>query len=187
MKNKAVFLDRDGTIIEDRNYVYRIEDFIPLKNSVEGLKMLMNLGYLLVVISNQSGIARGYFSEAHLHQFFSFFSDFFSSHGIYFSGVYYCPHHPEGNIRQYSMECKCRKPHTGLFRQAIEDLEIDPKASFTIGDSMRDIIAGNRSGTKTILITKRAIHKNDSLIAKPDFTAADLLEAAVLIKNNSLQ
>ncbi len=187
MKNRAVFLDRDGTIIEDRNYVYRIEDFCPLKNSVEGLKMMMDMGYLLVIISNQSGIARGLFSESHLNQFFHYFNDYFNSRGVYFSGIYYCPHHPQGKIEPYKKDCDCRKPGTGLFLQAAAELEIEPALSYAIGDSLRDIAAGNRIKANTILITGKTEAEYRDYQEKPDFTARDLLDSAFIIKNNSLQ
>lgn len=188
MHNKAVFLDRDGTLIEDKGYVYRIEDFMPVSNVLKALSIMADLGFMLIIITNQSGVARGYFSESHLNQFFKYFNDYFNSNGIYFAGIYYCPHHPDGTVSGYIKECECRKPKTGLFERAISELAVEPEISYTIGDSARDIIAGNLMKTTTILISENIDSYIDSAkgLDIPDYKVSGIMEAARIIKENSL-
>ena len=117
MKNKAVFLDRDGTINVDKNYVYKISDFEFIDGAIEGLKKLQDLGYLLIVISNQSGIGRGYYNKNEADILFRYMKDELEKNGVYLSEMYYCPH--------YNETCNCRKPELGLFYQAQNEFNID--------------------------------------------------------------
>ncbi|MDB5119093.1 MAG: hydrolase, HAD-superfamily, subfamily [Sphingobacteriales bacterium] len=150
--NKAIFIDKDGTLIPDVPYNVN-PDLIHLElNCVEGLKRLQNAGYLLVIISNQSGVARGYFKEDALAEVEMKLKSILTNENIQLNGFYYCPHHTEGTVSPYSIECLCRKPLPGLILKAAEELSIDLKHSWMIGDILNDIEAGNRAGCKTILI-----------------------------------
>ena len=123
--NKAVFLDRDGTINVDKNYLYRVEDFEFLPGVIEGLKAFQKAGYLLIVITNQSGIARGYYSERDYEILTDYMRNELQKKGVFLTDVLYCPHHPDGIIPKYRINCECRKPKLGLFYQAINKWNID--------------------------------------------------------------
>jgi D-glycero-D-manno-heptose 1,7-bisphosphate phosphatase len=146
--NKAVFLDRDGVINRKGTsyYVFREEEFIFNKGVTEALSYFSSKGYLLIVITNQGGIARGIYNETQLAKLHSFMKEKLAQSKINLTDIYYCPHHPEVS------ECECRKPGTQLFEKAIKKYRIDPKKSFMIGDSEIDIIAAEKMGIKGILI-----------------------------------
>jgi D,D-heptose 1,7-bisphosphate phosphatase len=143
--NRAVFLDRDGTINMDRGYVHRREDFILLPGAVEGLRLLQAAGFLLIIVTNQSGIGRGMFTEEEYLEFQKWVSDTLAREGVKITAQYYCPHSPEDG-------CICRKPATGLFAQAARDWELDPDASIAIGDRMRDLSICEERGAEGYLI-----------------------------------
>lgn len=136
--NKAVFLDRDGTLNVEKHYLYKIEDFEFLPGVIEGLKLLQEAGYLLIVITNQSGIGRGYYSEEDFNILNHWMLETLEENGVTVNAVYYCPHLPDAQVAKYRKECECRKPKLGMFLQAIEDFEIDLNKSYAIGDKIRD-------------------------------------------------
>lgn len=147
--NKAVFLDRDGVINDGTlYYTYRIEDFKFNADVFESLQLLVKAGFLLVVITNQGGIAKGIYSDADVEQVHTYMLQELHKHNIPLAGIYYCPHHSDVS------ECDCRKPKPGMILQAMRDLNIDPAQSYMIGDSKRDIEAANAAGVKGILIEK---------------------------------
>ena len=150
--NKAVFLDRDGTINKDKNYLYKQEDFEYIEGAVEGLRLLCNMGYLLVIITNQSGIARGYYTEEDYLRLERWLKKDLLDKGVRIAGSYFCPHLPAGVVSQYAKECNCRKPKTGLFWQAAKDLNIDMDMSYAIGDKVRDLSICGESGVRGILL-----------------------------------
>lgn len=137
--NKAVFLDRDGTINVEKHYLYKITDFEFIPGALDGMKLLSNAGYLLIIITNQSGIARGYYTEDDYQTLNRYMLQECEKNGIKITDTYYCPHLPEARIKDYSLDCECRKPKTGLFRQAIEKYNIDLSTSYAIGDKLRDL------------------------------------------------
>lgn len=137
--NKAVFLDRDGTLNVEKNYLYKISDFEYLEGAKEALKIFQDLGYLLIVITNQSGIARGFYTEEDFYKLSSWIENDLSESGIVLTKQYYCPHLPDSKIKKYAKDCECRKPRLGLFLRAVEDYEIDLNESIAIGDKERDI------------------------------------------------
>jgi D-glycero-D-manno-heptose 1,7-bisphosphate phosphatase len=187
MKLKAVFLDKDGTLIPDIPYNVNA-DLISLNGGVvEGLQLLQSNGYLLVIVSNQSGIAHGYFTVDDLDKVKDTISTICSKVGIYVDGFYYCPHHPDGTVELYRAECNCRKPYPGLLLKAAEEKDIDLSSSWMVGDILNDVEAGNRAGCKTILIN----NGNETEWAPgservPDYFARDLAEAAkyIIAANN---
>jgi D-glycero-D-manno-heptose 1,7-bisphosphate phosphatase len=137
----AAFLDRDGVINEDRGYVHRWSDFVFLPGAVDALKRLQDQGFLLVIVTNQSGIGRGYFTEQAYSSLTNRMIEGLQSRGVRIDGVYHCPHLPSAVGRDAT--CSCRKPLPGLIERAIEDLLIDRARSFIVGDKPSDIAAGN--------------------------------------------
>lgn len=136
--NKAVFLDRDGTINVEKHYLHKIDDFEFLPGVIEGLKILQDAGYLLVIVTNQSGIGRGYYTEYDFLVLNNWMLETLRKQGVEISKVYFCPHLPDAPVEKYRMDCECRKPKISMYQQAITDLDIDVNTSFTIGDKIRD-------------------------------------------------
>jgi D-glycero-D-manno-heptose 1,7-bisphosphate phosphatase len=149
---KAVFLDKDGTLVVDVPYNVDTGRIKLMDDCLTGLKHLQQHDYLLVVVSNQSGVARGYFKEEALIAVRQKLTALLQAEGIKLNGFYYCPHHPEGIIEPFAADCDCRKPKPGLLLKAAGELNIDLQASWMIGDILNDVEAGNRAGCKTILI-----------------------------------
>jgi D-glycero-D-manno-heptose 1,7-bisphosphate phosphatase len=144
MKNKALFLDRDGTVNVEKNYVFRIEDFEFREGIFELVYDFFKRGYLIFVITNQAGIARGLYTHEAFQILNDWMVDQFSVHGITISGVFYCPHHPD-----FDGECDCRKPKPGMILKAKEQFNLELKNSFLIGDKISDIQAGLNAGIGT--------------------------------------
>lgn len=155
--NKAVLLDRDGTINIDKNYLYKAEDFEFTHKAVEALELLQKQGYKIVIVTNQSGIARGYYTEEDVALLHEWLKKYLSEKGIQLDGIYYCPHHPDGVIKKYAMKCNCRKPALELYYKAISELDIDPDASFAVGDNFRDLEICKETGVKGILISDKGL------------------------------
>ncbi len=152
MKNKAVFLDRDGVINEDFGYVHKIENFHIYPEVFPALRKLQEAGYKLLIVTNQSGIAVGYYTEEDFLKLTDYMLNVFKKEGIHIDKVYYCPHHPEGVIPELSFKCDCRKPESGMIKQGIKEFNIDPSASFLIGDKENDIKAAHKEGIKAALV-----------------------------------
>ena len=151
MKNKFVLLDRDGVINIEKSYLHKIEDFEYEKNVVEGLLKLRDLGYRFAIITNQAGIARGYYTEEDYLKLQSFIEDDLFKKGIKIEKSYFCPHHPNVSGK-YGIECNCRKPNTGNFELAIKEFDIDVKNSFMIGDKITDLIPAEKLGITPVLV-----------------------------------
>ena len=149
---KAIFLDRDGTINRDVNFLIDFKDFELIEGSLEALKILQDLDYHLFIVSNQSGIARGYLDEARLAEIHARLTELLLERGVRIAGIYYCPHLPEGTVARYAVECDCRKPKPGLILQAAREHGIDLSASYIVGDRLRDVEAGRAAGCRSILI-----------------------------------
>ena len=169
---KAIFLDRDGTINVEKDYIYKSEDLVFEEGTIEALKTFKNLGYILIVVSNQSGIARGYFTEEDLNIFNNNMNEILKKNGIEITEFYCCPHHPDG-IGEYKKVCECRKPNNKMIEDAIKKYNIDREKSYMIGDKTSDIGAGLKSNLKTILVKTgyglkdmEKIDKNETLICE---------------------
>ena len=176
--NKAIFLDRDGTINIDKGYVYKPDDFEFLPGAIEGMRILQKSGYLLIIITNQSGIGRKFYTENDFDVLNQFMLSELEAEDVKISGIYHCPHVPSEN-------CLCRKPLTGMFEQAIRDFDIDINASFSIGDKLRDLGICEKTECRGFLIGKTE-HEEiiDDVIAgkyKRVKYAESLLEAAKII------
>ena len=169
---KAIFLDRDGTINVEKDYIYKSEDLVFEEGTIEALKTFKNLGYILIVVSNQSGIARGYFTEKDLNIFNNNMNEILKKNGVEITEFYCCPHHPDG-IGEYKKVCECRKPNNKMIEEAIKKYNIDREKSYMIGDKTSDIGAGLKSNLKTVLVKTgyglkdmEKIDKNKTLICE---------------------
>ncbi len=149
---KVIFLDRDGTLNEEVNYLYRREELILFDGVPEALKLFKEHGYRLVVVTNQAGVARGYYGEEDVVKLHRYMNDLLRPRGAEIDAFYYCPHHPEHGIGGYAISCHCRKPETGLFEMAERRFAVDKARSWMIGDKMSDILAGKNYGVHTALV-----------------------------------
>lgn len=152
--NKVVFLDRDGTINVEKHYLHKIEDFEFLPNAIEGLRLLRDAGYLLVIVTNQSGIGRGYYTEKDFHLLNNWMLEALRCQGVEISKVYFCPHLPDAWVEEYRVDCGCRKPKLGMYQQAIADLDIDVNLSFAVGDKIRDCAICQQTNCEGFLIAE---------------------------------
>ena len=160
---KAAFLDRDGVINIDYGYVHKLEDFIFCEGIFEGLKALIDLNFILIIITNQSGIARGLFTEEEYQRITNFMLSKFKEKNVKITKIYHCPHHPLYSEKKF-FDCKCRKPKAGLFFQAAKEYNIEMDKSIAIGDSERDLIAARTAGIKKrYLITQTNLEQNKKL------------------------
>ena len=169
---KAIFLDRDGTINVEKDYIYKSEDLVFEEGTIEALKTFKNLEYILIVVSNQSGIARGYFTEEDLNIFNNNMNEILKKNGVEITEFYCCPHHPDG-IGEYKKVCECRKPNNKMIEDAIKKYNIDREKSYMVGDKISDIEAGFKSNLKTVLVKTgyglkdmEKIDKNETLICE---------------------
>lgn len=181
---KAIFLDKDGTLIQNVPYNTDISRVVLAAGAAEALRQFRHAGYALVVITNQSGIAHGYFDE---EKFQALMQQLCAMLPVPLDGWYCCPHHPEGTIPAYAITCNCRKPQPGLILQAAEKLGIDLSASWMIGDILHDVEAGNRAGCRSALIINGGETEWElSPLRQPVFCAENLEEAAQHIIHHSI-
>src|SRR3954447_4738113 len=179
---KAVFLDKDGTLI--KNVSYNVDpaliEFEPY--AFEALQILQQHEFLFVIITNQPGIAFAYFTENELRKVREYIREKFYRQGVDITGFYYCPHHKSGTLQFYAIDCNCQKPAPGLLFKAASDMNIDLSRSWMIGDILNDVEAGNKAGCKTILINNG--NETEWLLNElrsPDYVTKDLKEAAEII------
>lgn len=169
IKKPAVFLDRDGVLTEERGYIASVKDLFIFPYVRECIQKMHMKGYLAIVITNQSGIARGLFTEAELQKMNEYL---IQNTGV--DAIYYCPHHEQGSMIQYRRSCNCRKPKTGLIERACADFDIDRKKSYMVGDRASDIIAGQKMEMKTILLESGYGTKRLEQSVAPDYILVDL-------------
>lgn len=183
---RAVFLDRDGTVNEEVGYLRDLGKLRLIPGAGAAIKRLNESGFAVILVTNQSGVARGYFSESFVHETHALLEKMLKEEGARLDGIYYCPHHPTAGDSNYTMICDCRKPGTGLIDRAARDLALDIKNSFVVGDKWSDVELGQRAGAHTVLVKSgfapddpgniRPPHMND-----PDFIAHTITEAAAWI------
>ncbi|ACH66045.1 D,D-heptose 1,7-bisphosphate phosphatase [Aliivibrio fischeri MJ11] len=154
MSKPAVFIDRDGVINVDRGYVHKRDDFEYIDGVFEATKKLKEIGYLLVLVTNQSGIARGMFTEDQFEILTEWMDWNFADNGVDFDGIYYCPHHPEATVEKYKEACDCRKPNPGMLVSAQRFLDIDMENSIMIGDKKEDMMAAQAAGVGTRILVR---------------------------------
>jgi len=172
---KAVFVDRDGTINVEKNYIYKPDDFCFIDGSLEALSLLTKKRIKIYIVTNQAGIARGYYTEDDFHKLTDYMLGIFAEHSIRVEEVLYCPHHPDGKVKKYSFKCSCRKPDVGMFEKSISDNNYKIDEMVLIGDKNSDIEAGKRLGIKTLLVETGYGKETKKSGTDADFVVADLL------------
>jgi len=169
---RAVFLDRDGTINEDVHYLRRVEDFRLLPGAAEAIARLNAAGWLVIVVTNQSGIARGYLNEDILDKIHERMNAELAAIGAYVDAIFYCPHHPDDG-------CMCRKPRPGLIEQAMRQFSLEPGRCWVIGDKPSDVETGQRAGCRTVLLARTGVPEECE--SHPDLVVPDLISAVQAI------
>jgi len=182
MKRSAVFMDRDGTINEQMGYINHLSRFIILPGVAEAIRLLNENNFLAIIVSNQSGVARGYFPIELVHEMHATLNRALKVKDAVIDGIYFCPHYPRGDLAEYCHECDCRKPKTGLIDQACENFDIDMSSSYVVGDRYTDMELARRSNLKGVLVeTGYGLGDIEYLLpnksVKPDHIAKDLLGA----------
>jgi len=159
MASKAVFFDRDGTLNVDIHYLHRPEDFIWIQDAVAAIKYANDQGYLTVVITNQSGVARGYYEEKDIWALHDWMNEELKKSGAHLDAIYYCPHHIEGKIPRYTKKCSCRKPEPKMVNDACRDMDIDKTKSIFIGDTDGDMGCAQNAGVRGVRYTGGSLLK----------------------------
>ncbi len=182
MGNRAIFLDKDGTLVENVPYNVDPAKIKLTPNAEQGLSLLHDAGFQLIVVTNQSGIARGYFTEADLKPVETRLEEMLDGFGVTFGGFYYCPHHPDGSVRRYAVHCDCRKPRAGLVERAAREHGLDLNECWLIGDILDDVEAAHNAGCHAVLLDNgNETEWVYSPLRLPDYSARDLWEAARVI------
>ena len=184
----TVFLDRDGTLIEEVGYLSHLDPIVLYPWSIESVKLLNRAGFKVVVVTNQAGVARGLFDEDFIDEAHRFLDQKFSDGGATIDKFYYCPHHPEASVEAYRSECDCRKPKAGMLWKAAQELQLELSHSFVIGDRLSDLRLGPAVGAKSVLVrtgygetTAREL-TDDVEVA---YTAQELMTAVAWILRHS--
>ena len=180
-KARAAFIDRDGVINEERNYVHRIEDFVLLPGVAQGLALLRDAGFRLIVVTNQAGIAHGYYEQIAMERLHNHLREQLALQDVVLDAIYFCPHHPHGSVKELAIECDCRKPSPGMLLQAAEDFDLDLSASVLIGDKLSDVQAGKKAGVGRVVIVESGHEVDAAARLQADSVAEDLLAAAHLL------
>ena len=181
--HRAVFLDRDGTVNEEVGYLRNLADLRLIAGAGAAIRRLNNAGLKVVLVTNQSGVARGYFPESLVLEVHERLARMLQEEGARIDAIYYCPHHPTAGNSGYTIACDCRKPGTGLIDRAARDLGIDVKKSYVVGDKWSDVELGQRAGARSILVQSGFAHDDPGNIrpervSDPDFIAQTIIEAA---------
>jgi D-glycero-D-manno-heptose 1,7-bisphosphate phosphatase len=173
---RAVFLDRDGTINVEKDYLYQIADFEFIPGAVEAIRLLNQAGYLVVVVTNQSGVARGYYREDDVEILHRHIAAELMKSDAHVDGWLYCTHHPSGR-GSYALPCKCRKPLPGMLHEAARRYDIDLEQSIMIGDKIADVEAGHSAGCRTIMVRTGYGREDEQLVGSVTLVCDDLLSA----------
>lgn len=187
-KRIAVFLDRDGTVNDEAEYLGDAERLLVLPRAGEAIRLLNEKRIPVVLVTNQSGVARGYFSESTVNEIHERLKTILARDGAHIDGIYYCPHHPEVGLPEYRLDCDCRKPRTGMVKAAEKDLNIDLSGSYMIGDKVIDMELARNAGVKGILVLTGYGREELKRLGNdrkmwPDHVADDLFDAVQWILN----
>ena len=182
MTRAAIFMDRDGTVAHEVGYVNHLSRFRPFPYAVDAVRLINRSGLLAVLVTNQAGVARGYFPESLVHEVHASLRSLMEKGGAQLDGIYYCPHHPSVGDPPYRLDCDCRKPRPGLLRRAATDLGIDLTKSFVIGDRLGDLELAWNVGARGVLVKTgyglgELVSQAPSWARQPDLVAENLLEA----------
>jgi D-glycero-D-manno-heptose 1,7-bisphosphate phosphatase len=178
---QALFIDRDGTLVHPRHYPSQPHELRLYDEIGPGLQRLQRAGFQLIVITNQSGIAHGYFSIDDLERMHAHLARELARLQVRLDGVYYCPHHPDGRVAELAIACDCRKPQPGMLMRAATELGIDRQRSWFVGDILDDVEAGERAGCRTILVDLGTEPPPANQVREPDFVARDTAHALAII------
>jgi len=181
-RRRAIFMDRDGTVCEEVGYVNHLDRIRLLPRSAAAVRLANDAGFQTVIVTNQAGVARGYFDEELVHDVHDSVRRQLAEGGARVDGIYYCPHHPEVGAAPYRAECDCRKPKAGMLLRAREEMGIDLAASYMVGDSVKDLGAGRAVGATTVLVLTgygrgEFQHQSQRWTVHPDHVSEDLLDA----------
>jgi D-glycero-D-manno-heptose 1,7-bisphosphate phosphatase len=190
MKNRAIFIDRDGTLNEEVGYITGISQFRLFDFAAQSIKMINDAGWYAVIITNQAGIARGQYTEAFLRHLHAEMESSLRQRGARLDAIYYCPHHPDFGVPPYRQDCNCRKPKPGLIDKASRDLSLDLKECYVIGDRIRDVETGHAAGARSVMVMtgygrEEYADQRMALTRQPDHVCENLLEAVRWILNNN--
>jgi D-glycero-D-manno-heptose 1,7-bisphosphate phosphatase len=181
----AVFFDRDGTLIEDVGYLKTATGLRMIDGAPEAVRRLNSRGFLTFIISNQSGVARGFFTEEELAPIHERLEAELETAGAHLDRIYYCPHHPTRGAPPYNVECTCRKPRTGMLDRAVAEFGVDLSRSFVVGDKFADVKAGQNAGTRTVLVLTgygpSAVQECRTAGITPDAVRPSIAEAVTFI------
>ncbi|MBC4012828.1 D-glycero-beta-D-manno-heptose 1,7-bisphosphate 7-phosphatase [Morganella morganii] len=178
----AVFLDRDGTINVDTGYLHEIDDFQFIENAIEAMQAIKQMGYALIIVTNQSGIARGMFTEDQLTRLTEWMDWSLADRGVDLDGIYYCPHHPEGTVEEFRQECNCRKPAPGMLLDAQKFLKIDMSNSYMVGDKLDDMLAGRAAEVGTTVLVRTGKPVTEDAEAAADMVINSIADLPELLK-----
>jgi D-glycero-D-manno-heptose 1,7-bisphosphate phosphatase len=176
---RGVLLDRDGTLIEEVGYLDRLDRVQFFPYSVDAVRLLNRAGYIVIVVTNQAGVARGYFDEPFVEETHRTIAGRLADGGARIDAFYYCPHHPDGDVEAYRVTCNCRKPQSGMIREAAADHQIDLSRSFIIGDRAYDIEAGVTAGARGVLVRTGYGYRYEDAARQQGAAVADNLMQAV--------
>lgn len=187
--NKAVFFDRDGTINVEAGYIKDLKNLKLIDGAAKGIKKLKEAGFFIVLVTNQSGPARNYYSEDWVNTLNNTVQKMLNEEGASLDEIYYCPHLPDGIVSEYTKNCDCRKPEIGMFLKAKEKLNLDFSKSFMVGDKATDVEAGHNAGCKSILLKtgygEKVLSGEYQSIPNADYIAESIIDACEWILQNS--
>ena len=178
----AVFLDSDGTINVDTGYVHKVDDFQFIENAIEAMQSIKQMGYALIIVTNQAGIARGMYTEDQFMHLTEWMDWSLADRGVDLDGIYYCPHHPEGTVEEFRQVCNCRKPAPGMLLDAQKYLKIDMGNSYMVGDKLDDMLAGRAAEVGTTVLVRTGKPVTEDAEAAADIVINSIADLPALLK-----